>query len=281
MRNGQSAAKSIIMINIIELRNKGYKLIDISKELNISYSVVRRVIKKAGLSGKSKPQPTNMNDSYFTNINNEFKAYFLGLLHADGSIYTQADNEYSAFHGNQTPKFSISLVEQDKYLLEILKKELNLESKIYTKQDSRSNRQPIATVSCAKQSFVNTLLDLKSNELIDKVPFELRRHFIRGYFDGNGSIWWSGTKSNAVYELCGSLDIIDKLFTEVEHLFSSHNCYTKNTTTKAIRGKKIEDMYAYLYNNCKIFMQRKFIKFNSIIIERSLTTIEHPNGMKV
>lgn len=265
------------MNNIIELRNKGYKLIDISKELNISYNIVRRVIKKAGLSGKAKPQPINMNDTYFTNVNNEFKAYFLGLLHADGSICTQTDNEYSILHGKQKPKFSISLIEQDKYLLEILKKELKLSSKIYTKQDNRNNRQPISTLSCAKQSFVNTILDLKDSDLIIRVPFKLRRHFIRGYFDGNGSIWWTGTKRVATYELCGNKEIIDTLYKEVKSLFSPHNCYTKNTTTKSIRGRNIESMYKYLYEGSTVFMVRKFIKFNSIIIERSQTTIEHPS----
>ena len=80
------------------------------------------------------------------------------------------------------------------------------------------------------------------------------------------------TASKALF-ICLTLEV---LYKEVVSYFSSHNCYRKNDTTKAIRGRRIEDFFKYLYSNATILMYRKYIKFNNIIIERSQTLMEHP-----
>ena len=131
-----------------------------------------------------------INQNYFKQINTEEKAYFLGLIYADGNVT-----------GNI---FQILLAEEDAGVLEILKNSIKPSSKLYY-----YDRKNIKWKNCKRFSIHNKEIvkDLQNwgvyerktytSLKIPKINNVLIKHFIRGFLDGDGFI--SFTESNFIF----------------------------------------------------------------------------------
>lgn len=100
------------------------------------------------------------------------------------------------------------------------------------------------------------------------VPNDLIRHYIRGYFDGDGSVWKCkngkiGLSINGTYDFLNTLSDI---------LYSNNIIYKKpkissEKNTKIIycikfgRNSDIENIYHYFYDNSIRYLERKKEKF--------------------
>ena len=89
-----SDKKGIEIEKILELYNKGLQPIEIAEQLNCSSSNITRRLKKIGIEIKrnyskhrySRLGRHSINEDFFNVIDNEAKAYFLGLMYSDGSV---------------------------------------------------------------------------------------------------------------------------------------------------------------------------------------------------
>lgn len=226
------------------------------------------------------------NQNFFKTINTEEKAYILGLIFADGWVRTS----------NGT-RLCISLHEDDKDLL------FNicdiLESNHYPYKLNNKN-QYILDI-CSSQ-IVN---DLSKYGIVENKTFKilfpklddcLIRHFIRGYFDGDGCVW-SGKRyfkkfpsrpngriiHNVKFNITGHIDFINSL---QDYLCKNLNfkktklcSYTFRTdapvATLEYSGRSnLKKFYDFIYKDAKVFMKRKYNKFNEIFCalnEKSLS----------
>lgn len=161
---------------------------DLAKIYNISREAVGGLLKRRHIlinNNQSQLQRKyTLDESYFDEINTEAKAYFLGLLYADG------------YNNEERNCVQISLQEQDKEILELFNKEIKsnrpllfLNLKKYNKNNQNCYRLSISSVKISKRLKELGCLQKKSFKII--FPTFLRedliRHFIRGYFDGDGS----------------------------------------------------------------------------------------------
>jgi intein/homing endonuclease len=121
------------------------------------------------------------NEDYFEVIDTPDKTYFLGFIFADGCLIDNP-KEYRY-------KLNIKIHNKDE---EILKKFISLldsEVEIW-----RSNNREISEIGFSSKKMINDLknLGLHQNKTytIDypKIDENLERHFLRGYFDGDGCI---------------------------------------------------------------------------------------------
>ena len=86
--------KNIKLEEIIELYNTYNNISVIAEKLGCCAANVCRRLKKAGViisrdytkRRESSREKTYVDESYFKEINTESKAYFLGLMYADGSV---------------------------------------------------------------------------------------------------------------------------------------------------------------------------------------------------
>ena len=118
----------------------------------------------------------------FLKIDAEWKAYFLGLFGADGSLSDQGTGY-------------ITLAETDKYILDILRKKIyKTPQKLIKKQGRNKNVQNSYLLYLSKElcqdfhkynMIVNKSLTL---EFPRNIPKKYLPDFIRGFFDGDGSI---------------------------------------------------------------------------------------------
>lgn len=158
----------------------------LSEKYNICTWSIGNVLKKNNI--KTRIRKYNCNEDYFEKINSNEKAYWLGLLFADGCVRKRKQSNGKHKQGGI---MSISLKNGDEYLLEKFINELESTYKL-TKQ--------------IKDGFLSYKLEVNSSKMTDdliklgcvpnkslillppKLSDEFISHFIRGYFDGDGSI---------------------------------------------------------------------------------------------
>ena len=109
------------------------------------------------------------------------------------------------------------------------------------------------------------------------------RHFIRGYFDGDGSVfisnekhWRNGTITKVIhYRFIGTKDFLNEVNNQIG---LSGNISCGKNTGKASelcfkRKKKLIPFYKYLYENATIWLPRKREIFENYILEECSETI--------
>lgn len=197
---------------------------------------------------------------YFNNIDTQEKAYYLGLLHADGSLGRRMKGNYEEI------SISISLQEKDKEILEQFCLAVGLsKERVRIFHSGRPNEQRSAQVYICQKNFTKDLVDLKNSKIFEKIPSELTRHFVRGFFDGDGSVFVRRNSKRVFYwaiSFCCYGPITDYLVKNLP------------VTIKPSRDKRSEDLYAvttnkkenlvslfnYMYEDSKIHLERKYIK---------------------
>lgn len=197
----------------------------------------------------------NFNDDYFEKIDTEDKAYFLGLLFADGNVYLKRH------------RVQITLANEDVYILNKFADCINYSGKLYI------DREKYSKLILPSKKMCNDLISLgcTANKSLtlkfpDKVPLELLHHFIRGYFDGDGHISKDKKLVNAYYHIniTSTKEFIvtlrDILLNNNIDIGKSYKRY-KNKEVSAhtvyIKNKSAKQFVDYIYTDATIFLNRK------------------------
>ena len=164
-----------------------------------------------------------INYDYFDVIDTENKAYWLGFLFADGNITTPYRVNKDGSIKNGIYRIEISLKEEDKDHLDMLRKELNVEKPLNISKtnynganrcrlyfNSKHMWEVLNSYGCTpKKSLTLTFPPISIFK--DK---SLIKHFIRGYFDGDGCLSWCDTDHKRAH--VGVLGTV-KFLTELQH----------------------------------------------------------------
>lgn len=192
--------------------------------------------------------------NFFDKVDNELKAYYLGLIAADGSISKRSG-------------LKIELQAQDSYILEPLRNNISPTKPIY--KYNRGNKGITYSLELGGKEFVSKLavwniLPRKSmtNTSLPNLPKEYMPHFIRGYFDGNGSVYLSKEdrslrlkfigNSLFIHELKHYLDLTNNIFT-TDNNFTSYFSVAKKV--------EVERLFNYMYRDATYYLKRKYRKF--------------------
>ena len=191
---------------------------DIAQEYGTSRQNILKVMKKHGLIRRTrstarieamnkgkflKLMQYEINEKFFSEWSPEM-AWALGLFLTDGNI-----------NGNNV---KLALVDID--LLEKIKKLLNLSKPIITSKQSYDKSKLIYYLAFSSKRMREDLnklgfIEKKSLKLVfPEVPEEYIRHFIRGCWDGDGSIFLDQNKLVASY-VSGSKKFIERLVHEL------------------------------------------------------------------
>lgn len=183
----------------------------LAKELNCSASFIKKIWQENHLTGTINSTYFS-DETYFDNIDTSQKAYFLGLIAADGCIYRR--------DGHQG-MISLSVRESDIEMIETLRQELGTTKPISIVQDKRRPETCMATLQITSDKLCNRLLelgigvrktfDMSIKDIASSLPKHLINSFVLGYFDGDGSIDvpLDGTISKSHVRIIGPLKGID------------------------------------------------------------------------
>lgn len=207
------------------------------------------------------------NQNFFSNIDTEEKAYWCGFIMADGCIVIQEDIN--------SCEVTIQLQKSDYTHLEKFNKSLDGDVPItFFTQICNLTGEPneACRIRFYSQQMFHDLekycvIPCKSlvKQFPTNIPDSLMRHYIRGYFDDNGTICFSHK-----YLLCsfasGSEDFIKGLHSYLQ--IQGYPCYSIAKAKHAHcysfqlaqRNNTREKFLKYLYSNSSIYLDRKYQK---------------------
>lgn len=221
-------------------------------------------------------------DDYFDNINTEAKAYLLGFIIADGSIDIIK-------RGNCISKrlcFLNSI--DDLEIIKLANREISPESNLYYRQNNIGaiSRKEQVTLRIASYNLCTTLenkYNIKSRKTFDSnfifnfnlIPNNLHKDFIRGYFDGDGSVSFYKTNNTLYFNfsfVLTSLEFTNQLGNIFKDIFGINpiiyfikgktcDYYKLRFDYSRDRTNKIIEIYNYLYKDANYFLDRKKVKF--------------------
>lgn len=206
-----------------------------------------------------------VNENYFDTIDTEEKAYWLGFIVADGSIIEEASN---------TKRLSVTLAGRDIHHLEALKVALGSNQPIET---YTSSIEGYSSYEMAKLRINNTTLcdSLIAKGVLPKkstrehypegIPEELRRHYWRGFIDGDGCITIYETKGKQKLQLSaiGSEEMIIAFHSFLsEHIqFRAKPLVEKSNWTITLSMSKASEAISLLYDDSILLLDRKKAKY--------------------
>jgi hypothetical protein len=216
------------------------------------------------------------NDNFFSIIDTEEKAYWMGFLAADGCV----------IFSNRQKRVILKLADTDKDHLEKFRESVQSNAIFYSEQPHDigiynaqiANKIVISSIPMAGDLVRHGITPRKTFTL--KFPWEamalsLYRHFIRGYFDGDGSAGLYG--KSLIVSILGTLDIV----TSISNILNSgvddlggtirprSSIYEYRTTCN--RAMLFSQ---FIYRDATIYLERKrqpFIEYDNRVRQEKIS----------
>jgi hypothetical protein len=262
------------MKEVCQLYGDGMGSGELAKLFSCSDGVIFRTLEKFDILVRDQShcnRKYNINENIFDVIDTEEKAYWLGFLYADGSI---TDHRCVSIH----------LAEKDEKHLETFSNFIYNCNRIkdYLTDDGRrivylhAYNQPMSSKLIELGCVPNKTFQLKFPMWL---KLELISHFVRGYFDGDGSIGIYPSKvrsrkdknayTSTYYKVGFSILSTMEFLTSLKYIFSElgvhvffgkrHKNRNNNNYTLQIGGNhKIEKVLEWMYKDATIYLSRKY-----------------------
>lgn len=226
-------------------------------------NTIMSIVKEVGIN-RPRGIVCDADIDYFETIDTEAKAYYLGLMLTDGNVHKIKRN-------TEQYRIQIALQSQDRDILERFKKELHSSNKIIHYQKDKRD-ECIFGIQSAKMAYDLSKQGITPNktfiaELNYNIPPDLFRHYIRGIFDGDGTVYYSNEHLH--FGFYGT----HKLITQVQDWLieqinlTRHKITDKETVsfTTYQKRKDIENFYNLIYTDANFYLKRKKEKFDNYL----------------
>lgn len=244
---------------IINLYTKGWGRRRIAKKMPFSDGVITRILKENNIKmNNTIPRKYQCNQDVFSIINSAEKAYWLGFLYADGCVSRNS--------------LIIRLSIKDKSHLNKFNDFMESNALIKTGwQNSFGTTTEYANLTINSIKVVQDLIKLgciyqKSLILkfpkISQVPEKFIFHFIRGYFDGDGSII-----KNKTGNYCVAFEGTELFLTALKEKMNITNKLEKRKKSsktfyvRAGGNLQVLEILNKLYQNSSVHLDRKYQRF--------------------
>ena len=239
--------------------NENYTLKQLGKEFNWSYPTIRNLLNKHKIKSRGNKQGYPRDEFYFNKIDTEEKAYWLGFLYADGCIHS---NNYeisvNITDKEHVEKFKAAIKAFNHNITEIQDKRFQNAKTLYQFSiKDKQLHQDLIKWGCIPQK---SLLINK----IPNIPRDYVSHFLRGYFDGDGSLHYLRGTNNYRISFVGTKDFLNDIQKELQTNVSLQSNIAGKAYVLQIAGRRqIERILNYLYNNSKENnrLNRKYQKY--------------------
>lgn len=203
------------------------------------------------------------NDIYKDGWNNK-NAYVYGIIMSDGCL---------KWEGRNKTKLAIRIGLNDCDMIKALHDYMCIGNKIYCQGKQYSLK--FRNESSINFLIKNGLTERKSLTMkFPKLPLNVLPSFIRGYFDGDGSIVLSHTKHNTYGQVTftsGSIEFLislqDVLMNEFDiksKIYDDGHPNTHSRVLKITKRSETDKFFQLIYKNADIYLDRKYKKFEEL-----------------
>lgn len=253
------------ILKAIDLYHNGYSINKIVKELNLdcSASALRGLLVRRNVELRNRGKQPNFNENYFEIIDDSHKAYWLGFIYADGNL--------------KNNRLRIEVHKKDIEIIHNILKDFQSDNKIITDNSvsdfGKKNNVAIGFCSDKMKSDLEKygVVENKTHKLenIPNISSHLIKHFIRGYFDGDGTVYLNNKSEKLRFGFYGTYKLLEdiKLYLNKELGLSNNKLYEKTGCWLLSYSKKedINKFYDYIYSDADLFLTRKKMKFEDNI----------------
>lgn len=278
---------------VIELRKSGMAVDKIGEQVGKCHQWVTNLLKKHGAYSKKETVYNTLyevNKQFFKVIDSEAKAYILGFICADGHIDRKA-------HRIQ---FSLSIKDEEILykIKELMESTHPISHYLGTNPYKKSER--VKTEMCKLSINSKELVDSLSffpdrktynltGSIADQIPTNLLNHFLRGYFDGDGHLFYGrkyGNSTKYLVQVTGTEAFLRETFgqllesqTKMYKEPLAHNAWCWRVCAKS----QVDFVLNYLYKDAKIYLDRKFKTYQSAHVKpiELLESYAGDNGMPI
>lgn len=267
---------------IVQLYREGYSAPKILKRLNYIFKTTKSIydiLKKYNVDIKRGVSDyKQLNDYIFEIIDSERKAYWLGFLLTDGWVQKH--------HNKTNYEVGIQLQERDKEHLNDLKDLLGTTNQIfavYKKKDNKKfvyYRLVVVSNKLAEDLRKYGMVENKSSIMRivpNYIPKNYFCHFLRGIFDGNGSVHIDKNdccrmKFYGTYDVTFFINVF--LWCEINVSYRNISISSNvNMPVYQLEYASREDLvklYNYMFKNATIYLPRKKEVLECYLQQRSL-----------
>ena len=279
----KSEQKRIIINRAVEEYINTPKLDKNVKAISLKYGINRKTLvkylKERGITIERNGSSSNFNYDFFHTIDTEEKAYWLGFLFADGYVsaktnsvglnislkdidhlkkYNKSLNFSKGLNVTETHQFGSKDIHTNKN-----GETMYMVSTVITNKDLK---QDLIACGCVPNkslilTFPNEEIFIESDTITKK---QLILHFIRGYFDGDGTLGlYQHSKTNTNMEeslmFVGTKPFLEKVqeYLGIGFLMQKKNC-SENTYRLSYSTKKAYHAAKLMYENATVYLTRKY-----------------------
>ena len=264
--------------------NQKISSVKIGEKYGCSHKVILSLLEAQNIDHSWKPKRKYaINETYFDIIDTPNKAYILGFLYADGS--------------NCLDKCTVtmSLQEEDRDILERIRREIGSEKPLeyldYTNKNDggytykNQYRLLLFNKNMCKSLETVGMIPNKSLKLqFPNIKPELYPHFIRGYYDGDGSVYRQIKNDNnhavtltitSTDEFCKKLVEISEQYIGIKTNYYDASCRNGVTKVFTISGRNVVKKFLdWIYQDADLLLKRKhdrYLDYYNLNVNESLT----------
>lgn len=232
----------------------------IARYFNTNQQFIHRILKRNDILIR-KPneyRKYTLNENYFNKTLTEEQAYWLGFIMADGCI-------------SRGRSLMIRINERDLTHLKKIQKTLSSNSKIRYERDKIVNFTVHSRTLCTDLAQYGIVDNKTFTTKIPDIPKYLIRHFIRGLFDGDGSLSINNKKRTAHFTIAAS----NILATQIQDVMVDEIGLSKNKLIQrssilivSYGGRKqVLKICDWLYKDATVYLDRKYAKYKQLAAE--------------
>lgn len=254
-----------------EMYQSGKRLREIAQIYGIDQHTIGRILARNGFTTDRKTY--HCNEHYFDVIDEGNKAYILGMLWSDGC------------NSVDLGKITLQLQEKDKHILEDIGELMQSDMPLWflnlnAKNPNWSNTYTMTLRSRHMSDLLASYGMVQRKSLVLEFPKwldpSLCSHFIRGYMDGDGSIYYSQSKNvlrvsmigtkmflAVVQSICSEIGVKTSLYHKTEHNDATYTLYTTSNfgTFKFLQ---------WIYKDADLKLQRKYNKYQQALYDYNI-----------
>lgn len=254
-----------------EMYDKYNSISKLAEVINCPRTTLSRMCRVYGFHKPryERKKENHVNEDYFKNIDTAEKAYFLGLIMADGNMHLKKDNNKYLF--------SLKLKSTDCDIIYKLAQaiEFDKEKIIFKKGKRKETITESVVIQIYNQAFCNNLINLGiipkkggTEHIPEQIPNEFMKDFIRGFIDGDGSVGIASNNRTYVSICSTSIDIMKEIKEYFKKMTGTDNkisyCNSIYTYTIA-KAKDTYIMCSHLYYPECVSLKRKYQNAQKII----------------
>jgi intein-encoded DNA endonuclease-like protein len=271
---------------IVEMYQRGMSAPEIADQFGVVHTLILRYLEKNNIQRRGAEECHRIypiREDFFDVIDTQEKAYFLGFLYADGG-------------NNKDANFvRIDLARKDRDILEKLVSLIYLQNPLQHIKDQNREKEYKGQTIVYRTSHFNinskhichrleelgcpaakSLIITFPQWLIDP---KLQRHFIRGYYDGDGGVSLTDVKTRSAHtkivstlHFCNSVSEI--IFTQTSIQFGQpyNDVEGKNVYTIRLSGnRQISHFLNWLYKDSTVYLNRKYALYSELLSKNEET----------